>query len=542
TANAEAQATADAQAQAGAEAAAEAQATTDAEALARAEAEANAEATAEADAQATATAEANARATAEADAEATARAEAEAQATADAQAAALAVAEAEARARAEAEAEAAASASAEVQAQARADAEARARAVAAANADASAALQAAAIAEAQAMARAEAQAEAEANAQAQAAAAAQANAQATADTSAAATAQASNQNSVNITNEVIVNVETITAANVRGATEDFETDVSGQDRGTANNDDDDDDEGLSDLERVLLLSLGATAVGSLLDNGQEVVSNSGDRVVTLLQSGEYEVYRNDDAILRQPGAEVRTETFADGSARTFLTREDGTQVVTIRSATGQVLRRSRVLPDGTQIQLFNDLEETTPVNVVTLLEQAPPPVVVSTQDLDVSALRVLLQEEPAYDPGRDFSLRQVREISAVRNLVTSVDLEITFPSGSAAIPGDQLSQLVEIGILIEDTLAENPAEVFLIEGHTDAVGSEAANLALSDRRAESVALALTENFDIPPENLVIQGYGEQFLRVRTEAANTENRRASVRRITPLLGEDFAALQ
>jgi outer membrane protein OmpA-like peptidoglycan-associated protein len=389
------------------------------------------------------------------------------------------------------------------------------------------------------MAEAEAQAEAEANAQAQAAAAAQANAQATADASAAATAtaQANNQNSVNITNEVIVNVETVTAANVRGATEDFETDVAGRGR-----DVDGDEEGLSDLERVLLLSLGATAVGSLLDNGQEVVSNSGDRVVTLLQSGEYEVYRNDDAILRQPGAEVRTETFADGSARTFLTREDGTQVVTIRSATGQVLRRSRVLPDGTQVQLFNDLEETTPVNVVTLLEQAPPPVVVSTQDLDVSALRVLLQEEPAYDPGRDFSLRQVREISAVRNLVASVDLEITFPSGSAAIPGDQLSNLVEIGILIEDTLAANPAEVFLVEGHTDAVGSEAANLALSDRRAESVALALTENFDIPPENLVIQGYGEQFLRVRTEAANTENRRASVRRITPLLGEDFAALQ
>jgi outer membrane protein OmpA-like peptidoglycan-associated protein len=74
------------------------------------------------------------------------------------------------------------------------------------------------------------------------------------------------------------------------------------------------------------------------------------------------------------------------------------------------------------------------------------------------------------------------------------------------------------------------------------VGDEAYNLALSDRRAESVALALSENFDIPPENLVLQGYGEEFLKVPTQADEEENRRASVRRITPLLGEAVASLQ
>ena len=73
-----------------------------------------------------------------------------------------------------------------------------------------------------------------------------------------------------------------------------------------------------------------------------------------------------------------------------------------------------------------------------------------------------------------------------------------------------------------------------MEGHTDAVGSAAFNLALSDRRAESVALALTEYFGVPPESMVAQGYGESNLRVQTDAAARENRRASVRRITPLL--------
>ncbi|SNR35668.1 OmpA family protein, partial [Paracoccus sediminis] len=75
---------------------------------------------------------------------------------------------------------------------------------------------------------------------------------------------------------------------------------------------------------------------------------------------------------------------------------------------------------------------------------------------------------------------------------------------------------------------------FLIEGHTDTVGSDAANLALSDRRAESVALALTEYFEVPPENLVVQGYGEQDLQIRREGDIRENRRAAVRQITSLL--------
>ena len=83
-------------------------------------------------------------------------------------------------------------------------------------------------------------------------------------------------------------------------------------------------------------------------------------------------------------------------------------------------------------------------------------------------------------------------------------------------------------------IARNPDEIFLIEGHTDAVGSNEANLLLSDRRAEAVAVALSEDFDIPPENLVTQGYGEEYLKVETYGPERENRRVAVRRITPLL--------
>jgi outer membrane protein OmpA-like peptidoglycan-associated protein len=74
----------------------------------------------------------------------------------------------------------------------------------------------------------------------------------------------------------------------------------------------------------------------------------------------------------------------------------------------------------------------------------------------------------------------------------------------------------------------------MIEGHTDAVGSDVDNLSLSDRRAETVALILSQQFNVPPENLVTQGYGEQFLKIPTDGPERRNRRVTARRITPLL--------
>ncbi|MEI9803983.1 MAG: OmpA family protein [Pseudolabrys sp.] len=73
-----------------------------------------------------------------------------------------------------------------------------------------------------------------------------------------------------------------------------------------------------------------------------------------------------------------------------------------------------------------------------------------------------------------------------------------------------------------------------MEGHTDAVGTDLDNLSLSDRRAESVAIALTQEFGVPAENLSTQGYGEQYLKVPTAEAERANRRVAVRRITPLI--------
>ena len=328
----------------------------------------------------------------------------------------------------------------------------------------------------------------------------------------------------------------ITTQNARSSAEDFATSVtqglqtekSGKSEKQARKDDGN-DRG-RDIAALLLAGAAGFAVGKMLSNDRQVALNTGDRVVVTLPDGSQQVIKDDNALLYRPGSNVQTETFDDGSTRTTVLRADGSRVVTIRDADMNVLRRTLVRADGSEVQLIDDTI-AQPVRVSTL--PAPPPVEVIRRPLDEAALRAALQREAQVD--RRFTLAQIRDIPEVRALVAPVNVpEVTFDTGSAAITPDQAQQLATLGKVIRDSIISNPNEVYMIEGYTDAVGSSAANLALSDRRAESVALALTEYFQVPPENMVVQGYGKQFLLIPTDGAERQNRRVAVRRITQLL--------
>ncbi|AXC49927.1 OmpA family protein [Paracoccus suum] len=298
---------------------------------------------------------------------------------------------------------------------------------------------------------------------------------------------------------------------------------------SAKNDDDDDRKEM--LAKLLVAGLGAYAVGKMIQNQGQVALNTGDRVVVQAPDGSQQIWRDDNALLLQPGARVTTENFTDGSSRSIITRDDGSRVVTIRDAQLRVLRRTLIAADGTATELINDAAPVEPVQV-TALPPAARPVTYSGQSSE-SQLRDALEREAAVS--RRFSLGQVRNISEVRSLVAPISIDsITFDTGSAAIRPDQAQQLSSLGKTIADMVKANPREVFMVEGYTDTVGQPASNLALSDRRAESLALALSEYFQVPPENLVVQGYGERFLKVQAEGDVRENRRVAVRRITNLL--------
>ncbi|MDF0594430.1 OmpA family protein [Psychromarinibacter halotolerans] len=323
---------------------------------------------------------------------------------------------------------------------------------------------------------------------------------------------------------------TVTEEDARSSDEDFaETPDAAP---AARNNDDDDRGGLSNFEKFALGAAGLVVLNELIGQNDEVVENTGDRVVVQRQDGSYYVLKDDDELLRRPGADVRTETFSDGSTRTTVTRDNGVQVVTVSAADGTVLRRTRLLPDGREVILFDDTVESRPVRLSDLPQPAQSREIAVDNDAE---LRAALEAERRADLDRTFTLGQVRNIEQVRELMPVINVDaINFETGSAAIRPEEAESLYALGRAMADFIAENPDELFLIEGHTDAVGNDALNLALSDRRAESVALALTEYFDVPPENMVVQGYGEEFLLVPTGDAERANRRAAVRRITPLL--------
>jgi outer membrane protein OmpA-like peptidoglycan-associated protein len=79
-----------------------------------------------------------------------------------------------------------------------------------------------------------------------------------------------------------------------------------------------------------------------------------------------------------------------------------------------------------------------------------------------------------------------------------------------------------------------PNEIFMIEGHTDAPGSNIYNAKLSKLRAEAIKKALVAYYVIPARNLRTVGLGERFLKIPTAEAESENRRVSISRITNLL--------
>lgn len=322
----------------------------------------------------------------------------------------------------------------------------------------------------------------------------------------------------------------VTEQTARSSDEDF-AETTSQAEAAAGNDD---GGGLSNFEKFALGAAGIAVLSQVIGDKDQVVSNTGDRVVVQQEDGDYYVLKDDDVLLRRPGSDVKTETFQDGSSRSTVTRADGSSVETVTSADGRVLRRVRIMPDGTRVLLFDDTQAAEPVNTATL----PQPVEraqVSAEATDGDALRQALMAERMADLDRRFSLQQVRDIKEVRQLMPEITVDsVNFETNSAAIRPDEARELLALGDAMREMIAESPDELFLVEGHTDAVGGAAYNLALSDRRAESVALALTEYFDVPPENLIVQGYGEGDLLIKSETAERANRRATVRRITPLI--------
>jgi len=248
------------------------------------------------------------------------------------------------------------------------------------------------------------------------------------------------------------------------------------------------------------------------------------------------------------GSRPQYERLRDGQVREVITRDDGTRIVTVRNRYGEIVQRSRVVRGGDEYVLYYAPELLNERREQDYVWRDPgedlPPmrlnVPVDDYIIDTSSqpnrdYYQFLEKPPVERVERVYTLDEVRYSARIRDKVPRIDLDtVTFATGSAEIPMNQASSLRQVADAINKVLQKDPSETFLIEGHTDAVGSDESNLVLSDERAESVARVLTDAFNIPPENLSTQGYGERYLKVRTDGPSQENRRVTIRRITSLV--------
>lgn len=280
----------------------------------------------------------------------------------------------------------------------------------------------------------------------------------------------------------------------------------------------------------------------------DVIERIGDRLIIRLDNGGLSVITEDrrDRRIHRRAEEVYTEELPGGLLRETVIRPNGVRIITVYNEYGYVVRRSRIDRDGYETILvyvpreywdelgapdYDPGADLPPL----VLDMPREDYILEAERADRDDYREFLDRAPVERVERLYSVDEVVRSARIRDKVRRIDLDtITFETGSAEISESEVDELQALGDAMLDILDQNPGEVFLIEGHTDAVGSEAYNLVLSDKRAETVADVMTGFFKIPPENLVTQGYGETYLKIRTLEAERENRRVAVRRITPLV--------
>lgn len=140
-----------------------------------------------------------------------------------------------------------------------------------------------------------------------------------------------------------------------------------------------------------------------------------------------------------------------------------------------------------------------------------------------------LPDAPVVDLGVDDAPRsteQPGDVGAALEAAGSLALDdLVFASGAAVLePGDYAS-LRDLAAW----LVANPETAITLVGHTDTSGGLAANIALSERRAEVVRRALIDQYGADGTRIVAQGVGYLAPRAtnQTDEGRTRNRRVEV---------------
>lgn len=110
-----------------------------------------------------------------------------------------------------------------------------------------------------------------------------------------------------------------------------------------------------------------------------------------------------------------------------------------------------------------------------------------------------------------------------RGMVITIG-DVLFATNQAELTAGGMSTLRKLA----DVMGQNPDRTVLVEGFTDSTGSSAHNQELSQRRANTVAMALS-SMGVPRERVAMRAYGEAFPVAPNDSATNRqlNRRVEI---------------
>jgi outer membrane protein OmpA-like peptidoglycan-associated protein len=126
---------------------------------------------------------------------------------------------------------------------------------------------------------------------------------------------------------------------------------------------------------------------------------------------------------------------------------------------------------------------------------------------------------------RSLSMGEREEIAEIAATKPKIDLDIQFDYNSADISKASMPSVQELGKALSN--ANLKGSTFVVAGHTDAVGGEAYNQDLSERRADTIKRYLTEKYGLNGTDLVTVGYGKSKPKDPNAPMDPVNRRVQV---------------
>ena len=126
---------------------------------------------------------------------------------------------------------------------------------------------------------------------------------------------------------------------------------------------------------------------------------------------------------------------------------------------------------------------------------------------------------------RSLSIGERQEIAELAATKPKIDLEIQFDYNSADISKNSVTAVQELGKALSD--ANLKGSTFVVAGHTDAIGSDAYNQDLSERRADTIKRYLADKYGINGSDLVTVGYGKTKPKDPNAPMDPANRRVQV---------------